>query len=141
MTVQNKYINNTACCLKQLQETVRLSYLRLTAFPALRRASAGDLLPTLCLGLLALMLLSHRILPSSKIAQQPPQCGHVPRRSGSATAMATVLERADKKAYMDDSVPLKAAILTHRALPDHVVRFQHTHLYENVEKARYLMFA
>ncbi|KAL5518156.1 hypothetical protein EMCRGX_G003842 [Ephydatia muelleri] len=34
--------------------------------------------------------------------------------------MATVLERADKKAYMDDSVPLKAAILTHRALPDHV---------------------
>lgn len=47
--------------------------------------------------------------------------------------MATILERADKKAYMDDSVPLKATILTHRALPDHVVRFQHAHhRYETV---------
>ena len=92
-----------------------------SAFPELRLASEEDLLPTLCLGLLALMLLSHSTLPSSKIArQQRPQCDHVPRRPGSEMAMATILERADKKAYMDDSVPLKATILTHRALPDHV---------------------
>ena len=35
---------------------------------------------------------------------------------------ARVLEKVDRRAYLDDTIPLTATILTYRILPSHVVR-------------------